>query len=118
MLLQERVVVDAPLSLNIFKGTQQFCQVPKTIIGTVVLGVGKNRKKIKKVLAIYISLLYNNPCCDIDSVEAEVAAHGAGHFVERMSIKNNWRQVTVLIPSVVGFEARRTEMTCGICPKT
>ena len=32
-------------------------------------------KKSKKVLAIYISLLYNNPCCDIDSVEAEVAAH-------------------------------------------
>ncbi len=58
-------------------------------------------KKSKKVLAIYISLLYNNPCCDIDSVEAEVAAQYAGHFVERMSIKNNWRQVTVLISSVM-----------------
>ncbi len=61
-------------------------------------------KKSKKVLAIYISLLYNNPCCDIDSVEAEVAAQYAGHFVERMSIKNNWRQVTVLISSVIGSD--------------
>lgn len=56
------------------------------------------------MLAICISLLYNNPCCDIDSVEAEVAAQYAGHFVERMSIKNNWRQVTVLISSVMDFD--------------
>ena len=31
------------------------------------------RKKTKKVLALYKSIVYNNSCCDIDSVEAEVA---------------------------------------------
>ncbi len=42
-------------------------------------------------------MLYNGYCCDIDSVEAEVAAKAnSGFFVERMSIYNNWRQVTVL----------------------
>lgn len=30
-------------------------------------------KKYKKVLALYNLLLYNHSCCDIDSVEAEVA---------------------------------------------
>ena len=30
----------------------------------------KNRKKVKKVLAFCRCIVYNKPCCDIDSVEA------------------------------------------------
>ena len=51
---------------------------------------------MKKKLAFYAIIVYNSPCFDIDSVEAEVAMHDMGYFVERMSIKDNWRQVTVL----------------------
>jgi len=33
--------------------------------------------KIKKLLAFVYSFMYNSVCCDVDSVEAEVAA-GSG----------------------------------------
>lgn len=36
--------------------------------------IKKHMKKIKKVLALYGCMDYNITCCDIDSVEAEVAA--------------------------------------------
>ena len=38
----------------------------------------KKYKKIKKTLAFTGGIEYNNPCCDIDSVEAKVAMHDIG----------------------------------------
>ncbi len=40
---------------------------------------------MKKTLALDSMVCYHNPCCDVDSVEAVVAAAGAGNIVERMS---------------------------------
>lgn len=63
----------------------------------------KKYKKIKKTLAFTDGIEYNNPCCDIDSVEAKVAMHiWHRFFVERMSINDNWRQVTVLNNHLAG----------------
>lgn len=68
----------------------------------------KKYKKIKKTLAFTDGIEYNNPCCDIDSVEAKVAMHiWHRFFVERMSINDNWRQVTVL-----NNHLAMPEMTC------
>ena len=40
--------------------------------------LSKKFKKIKKTLAFTGGIEYNNPCCDIDSVEAKVAMHDIG----------------------------------------
>ena len=42
------------------------------------IGDRKKYKKIKKTLAFTGGIEYNNPCCDIDSVEAKVAMHDIG----------------------------------------
>ncbi len=75
-------------------------------------------KKVKKVLAIYISLLYNNPCCDIDSVEAEVAAHMQVISWSECQLKITgdkslylYHPLLVLIYKV-SSKPCRTEMTC------
>lgn len=41
-------------------------------------GVSKKIQKNKKILAFTGGIEYNNPCCDIDSVEAKVAMHDIG----------------------------------------
>ncbi len=75
-------------------------------------------KKSKKVLAICISLLYNNPCCDIDSVEAEVAAHMQVISWSECQLKitgdkSLYLYHPLLVPVYkVSSKPCRTEMTC------